>query len=146
MDDDSNMILPNLYIGNSRAAQNLGNLFTMVVNCTPDLPFHPDTKTQIRIPVYDDPNHAQRMYNYILQTNVLDKIHEEIRRGGHILVHCHQGMQRSCAIVACYLVKYYNVHPNQAVQYIQSKRRIAFYTGVNFKETILTVYNRTQMA
>ena len=76
-----------------------------------------------------------------LDPRVLDEMHNTLQNKKSVLVHCHQGIQRSCAITACYLVKYHNMTPNRAIEYIKSKRNVAFYYGANFKKTIDTVYN-----
>jgi protein-tyrosine phosphatase len=46
------------------------------------------------------------------------------------------GMQRSCAVVACYLIKYHGMDPIQAIDYIKSKRPFAFFGQVNFIDAI----------
>jgi hypothetical protein len=139
--NDYDQIMPNLHIGNETSGRKYGNQFQLVVNCTPDVPFHSECKDKIRIPVDDTPKLADKMYNLILRTRVLDEMHNTLQNKKSVLVHCHQGIQRSCAITACYLVKYHNMTPNQAIEYIKSKRNVAFYYGANFKKTIDTVYN-----
>jgi protein-tyrosine phosphatase len=42
-----------------------------------------------------------------------------------ILVHCMQGVSRSASVVAAYLMAVYGWTPQQAVQFVKSKRRIA---------------------
>jgi protein-tyrosine phosphatase len=51
-------------------------------------------------------------------------------------------MQRSCALVACYLIKYHNMKPIDAINYIKSKRRIAFFGNVNLLSTIEQFYQQ----
>ena len=134
--NDYDEIVPYLFIGNENAALEYGNNFELVVNCTPDVEFPEKCKKRVRLPVDDHPKLAKKMYEYILETNVLEKIHTEVKNKKPVLVHCHVGMQRSCGVVACYLVKYYNVSPKYAVDYIKAHRPIAFKYGVNFEETI----------
>jgi hypothetical protein len=50
-------------------------------------------------------------------------------------------MQRSCAVVACYLVKHEIMTPDESVAFIKMKRPIAFEGGVNFIETIMAVHH-----
>jgi protein-tyrosine phosphatase len=57
-----------------------------------------------------------------------------------VLVHCFAGMQRSCAVVACYLIKYYNITPLDAINFIKKKRNVAFFGGVNFMRTLEMFY------
>ena len=61
-----------------------------------------------------------------------------------VLVHCYAGMQRSCAVVACYLIRYHNMNPQEAINFIKSKRSIAFAGRVNFIKTIEEFYLQDQ--
>ena len=107
-----------------------------IVNCTPDIPFPLMHNSIIRIPVYDHPSHAQKMHDLIKKKQVLETVHKHLWEGKTVLVHCHAGIQRSCAVVACYLVKYHGLTPDEAIAHIKKRRPIAFVTGVNFRETI----------
>ena len=51
-------------------------------------------------------------------------------------------MQRSCAVCACYLIKYHKMKPNEAINYIKSKRPIAFFGNVNLLSTIEQFYKQ----
>jgi len=130
-------IIPGLYVGNEIAGRNSGDQFDLVVNCTPDVPFHPGCKKTVRIPIGDDPIEVSNMYKYIVDTNVLEQMHQTLQNYQPVLVHCHQGISRSCTIVACYLIKYQNMSHSQAIQFIKMKRNIAFQYGVNFKPVML---------
>ena len=68
-------------------------------------------------------------------------MHEKIKNRENVLVHCFAGAQRSCAIVACYLITYYKVTPNDVIDFIKSRRRVAFFGGSNFIQTINMVYD-----
>jgi protein-tyrosine phosphatase len=46
------------------------------------------------------------------------------------------GMQRSCALATCYLIKYYNMDYIQAINFIKLKRPIAFFGNINLLSTI----------
>jgi protein-tyrosine phosphatase len=68
---------------------------------------------------------------------VVKLMNEYNNRGNRsILVHCHAGMQRSAAVVAMFLIAKYRCSPNEAIQYIRSKRSIAFMPGTNFNDSI----------
>jgi protein-tyrosine phosphatase len=120
----------------------------MIVNCTrkSDISFPTECKNCIRISVDDLPKYNNKLFEFIEETQVLDKIHDALQKSNKVLVHCFAGSQRSCAVVACYLIKYYKMNVTQAIQYIKNKRPIAFYGDVNFIgaiEKCYSMYNTT---
>lgn len=145
-----NEIIENLYIGNINALNDI-NKFDFIVNCTNEvpLPSFADASTPakecIRLPLNDSPDESDKLLSMVTanQSNVLVKIHEYLLNKKTVLVHCYAGMQRSCATVACYLIKYYKANPSQAIEYIKSKRPIAFLYRVNFIKTIEDFYRYT---
>lgn len=109
--------------------------YSLIINCTKDIAL--PSSVCIRLPVEDIPDEANKLYHLICDNQILEKIHTS---QGKVLVHCNAGRQRSCAVVACYLVKYHNMTPDEAVLYIKSKRREAFFGAINFAETIQRIY------
>lgn len=143
---DMNEIFANLYIGNQRASESYGSLFDMVVNCTPDVPFAippGNPGVRVRVNIDDHPSRNSYMLHIARKSGVLEKMHEMLERGKTVLVHCHAGMQRSCAIVAFYLVKYYNLTLKDAMALIQEQRPVAFYGHATFLPA-LQEYERTK--
>jgi len=135
-----NEIIPFLFLGNKKALELHNTNFSMIINCTPDIPFPDTCKKSIRLSIKDDPFECQKLYQLIKETNVLEVIHNHVINNQNTLVHCFMGAQRSCAIVACYLIKYYDLTPNEAIKYIKTKRPIAFFGQVNFYNTIEPVH------
>lgn len=135
-------IIEYLFLGSKRAVDTYAYQFSMIVNCTrsSDIPFPKNDTIQIRIPINDDPSDCDKLGLLIQETRVLEQIHESIVAKQPVLVHCFAGMQRSCALVACYLIKYYGMTPDEAVEYIRHKRPIAFFGEVNFKSAIDAFY------
>ena len=138
-------IIPRLWIGNMNDALNYGlhknlNVKT-VVNCTKDVQFINNELTNIRVPVDDnlDPQEIENMYK--LMNRAVDLIHISLMSGETVLVHCHAGRQRSAAIIAAYLMKYGGINPVDAIRHIRSKRSIAFYPQVNFKNALIKYWN-----
>ena len=130
-----------LFIGNISASKSISD-FDLIVNCTNEVPFTKGSKSCIRIPLNDTPRESHLLF-YILtqiQTDILLKIHQYVLRNSPVLVHCYAGMQRSCAVVACYLIKYHNLTPIQSIEFIISKRPIAFFGKVNFLQAIEEFY------
>jgi len=56
---------------------------------------------------------------------IVDSIHTCIQKGA-VLVHCEMGIQRSPAIVAYYLMKYYNMSSDDAIEFVKNSRDEAF--------------------
>jgi protein-tyrosine phosphatase len=134
-------ILDSLFLG-SRHALNTASDFSMIVNCSreEDVAFPPNYMNCIRLSVADSPDESGKLLTLIIETNILEKIHNSVIHKQPVLVHCSAGMQRSCAVVACYLIQYHNMNPSQAVDYIRSKRPIAFFWTVNFSKTLEEFY------
>jgi protein-tyrosine phosphatase len=127
-------IIPNLFVGNHESP----NIYTwdLVVNCTTHIPMtEAKGRTNERIPILDHPAEAVRLFRILVETNILEKIHTALTEKKRVLVHCHQGAQRSPSVVACYIMKYYRIPPQQAVEIIRGKRAISL-QWLNFKETL----------
>jgi len=136
--DDYSEIIPNLYIGNKNATHQLFPTLTLVVNCTRDIPnIFPNT---IRVSIDDSYDWNPELLDIMINSDVLDEIHTNILKRNKVLVHCRAGAQRSCAVVACYLIKYYGLYPDKAIELIRSKRRIAFFGHITFERAIESFY------
>lgn len=133
--NNTSKILSNLYLGN-RISPN--NSYDLIINCSVDLPIViPNT---IRINLKDSSSEADNMYNQIINKNVLEEIDRALKNNKKVLIHCFAGMQRSAAVTACYLIQYHNYNVEDAINFIKSKRRIAFFFKINFIETIKNIY------
>jgi protein-tyrosine phosphatase len=141
--DNYNEIVDNLFLGNYKSPDLLQNHVYLIVNCSKDLEFPKRCKQCIRITINDDPTECNTLLNYMLHGNILEKIHAHLLNKTPVLVHCFAGMQRSCAVVACYLIKYHNASPILATDYIKNKRRQAFFGNVNFMKTLEMFYSIT---
>jgi len=130
-------IIPNLYIGNRNASLELFPGLSLIVNCTRDLPL---LKNSIRIPIDDSPDWNIDLIKIIIETNILEHIHKCLLNKQNVLVHCMAGAQRSCAVVACYLIRYHSFTPEKTIQFIKSKRPIAFFGHVTFLDAINYYY------
>ena len=142
--NDFDKIMDYLYIGNIDSLK-FESTFSLIVNCTREIECV-RIKDCIQLPLRDDPGESDKMLHYINEKGVLEKIYETINRKENVLVHCYAGMQRSCAVVACYLVKYYNISPTTAIEFIKKNRPVAFFYNVNFMKTIQDVYNMKKIA
>jgi protein tyrosine/serine phosphatase len=132
--NDVDMIVNNLYLGNYKSPDFCNGKVSLIINCTKDLPLT-ETET-IRIPINDDPSECDNLLQFIEDNNILEKIHSTIVGGKSVLVHCKAGAQRSCAVVALYIIKYYKTQPSEAIEYIKKHRAIAFFGHVNFMKAL----------
>jgi protein-tyrosine phosphatase len=131
-------IIDHLFIGSAKSLDEIEN-FDLIVNCTPDI-FIKYPNKSIRIPVKDNQDECNKLLQLLKDTDVLEKIKTTINNKQKVLVHCYAGQQRSCAVVACYLIKYNNMNPYTAVNYIKMKRRIAFFGEINFLSAIVNFF------
>jgi len=131
-------IIDRLFIGSATALRDSDN-FDLIVNCTPDI-FIKDPNKTIRIPIKDNQDECNKLLQLLEEMDVLEKINTAINNNNKVLVHCYAGQQRSCAVVACYLIKYNNMNPYTAVNYIKMKRRIAFFGEINFIAAIINFF------
>ena len=144
-------IIPNLYLGGIKAldycnnnCNNNYNNDSITIHMVIDLMKYTNMINEsigrfekyINLPVNDSPDECDNLLKLIKEFGVLEKMHIELQQNKPILVHCFAGMQRSCALVACYLIKYHNFTPYDAIEFIKSKRPIAFFGRVNFMETL----------
>lgn len=52
----------------------------------------------------------------------VDYIHECKERGETVYVHCKSGVSRSASVMVCYLIKYKDMNPQQAMDFVLQKR------------------------
>ena len=133
-------IIENLFIGSEKSL-NCSDEFDLIVNCTTNI-FIKDPNKTIRIPINDTPDECNTLLKLLDDTDVLEKINTTINNNKKVLVHCQAGQQRSCAVVAFYLIKYNKMNPYTAVNYIKMKRRIAFFGEINFISAIVNFFYR----
>ena len=138
---DAHEIVPGVWLGNRIAALNdkwlIKNNISVVFNASKDLPFSPNAKRQYRIPV-DDNLKAEEIRNMTLWSHeIVYNVLKEHNKGEPILIHCAAGMQRSACIMAMFLIATRGYSWNQAINYIQGIRPIAFRPAANFRESII---------
>lgn len=127
-------IIRHLFLGNTVPLQH----FHLIVNCTHDIPFSNFCNERVRIPVNDDNTDCVKFVQLILKTKVLQKIHTCLSLHQNVFVHCN-GLenQRSFAVIACYLIRYYHYTPIQAVHFICEKNKLE---NIQFMEAIKMYY------
>ncbi len=143
-------ILPNLFLGNIEASQDLyflkSNNIKAIINCTENEPFHEyfdddENKFKLRIDVKDS-REDENIYDFYT------KIHDAVlfiedqiyNKNNKVLVHCYWGFMRSATIIACFLIKRYSFLPNEAIEYIKDRRPMALNKFYNFNDIINQYY------
>ena len=131
-----NEIVNKLSLGSASALIHQG-MFALIVNCTKSLIGAPGS---VRVPIDDDESECDNLIKRLRETNVLERINDALSKGQSVLVHCYAGVQRSCAVVACYLIRYHQMTPESAIAFIKSKREVAFDDAPTFLAAIETFY------
>lgn len=138
-------IIRNLYLGNDLDARNAINV-DLIINCTHDLPFYSENTTNIRVPIQDqdndDYNQQKILFNIIEDDQIFKYMNIILENNKKVLVHCKYGQQRSCAFVVCFLIWRYDLDLFDAISYIKSCRKEAFFGSINFMDAIKH-YSRT---
>ncbi len=123
-------IIENLFIGGKQDSEN-PHKYDYIINCTKNLPL-PDDVPGHRIPVDDtrSPDDQSTMLQHLPST--IKVIHELLSQNRRILCHCKFGQQRSCCVVAAYIIAAFQKTVPDAVELVRSKKRDAFFYDVNF--------------
>ena len=136
---DCDLIIPNLYLGSAQCSY-FYDKFDFIVNLCPEcnikLPKH-----AVGINIIDSPSENNKLIHLLQDIPILQNIHKRLLKKEKVLVHCAMGIQRSSTIVACYLIKYCGFTPQSAINFIKTKRNVAFINGVNFQKTINSIKN-----
>lgn len=134
-------VFPNVFIGNFSDAFDLrahqyANI-TAILNCTPDLKFAPFTQQRCRLPVQDNGDESQYPLMAFLLPQAVQWLRTRLAEGKNVLVHCAQGRQRSCCVVAAYAMATFGYTAQEAVQRVKEARREAFFPEANFMPALL---------
>lgn len=149
----ANLIIDRLWIGDWQSAHDYAflkkNGITVILNMTKDIQNKFPTKIEYSRVALDD---SLKQEDYDIMTKTLKYTTEFIHKhrdidNKSVLVHCHQGMQRSCAAVLGYLLKYQpELAPSvkKGAKFIQSKRPEAWHHGgaINFDQSLEKYYNK----
>ncbi|XP_063173074.1 dual specificity protein phosphatase 10-like [Candoia aspera] len=120
-------ILPFLFLGNERDAQNLEKMLHLnvghVLNVTTHLPlYHADSGRlrYKRLPATD--NNRQDLRQYFEEA--FEFIEEAQQSGKGVLIHCQAGVSRSATIVIAYLMKHTLMTMGDAYKYVKGRRPV----------------------
>ena len=138
--------MPRLWLGNVRASQDEDFIqrenIDVIFNCTKDLPFLYEERRsltmpkQYRVPVDDNLQEEEIRNIELWSPEIAHKLLTMYNKGHTILVHCYAGMQRSAACVAILLIALKHISAEDAMNYIRSRRPVAFQPRANFGRAI----------
>lgn len=139
-------ILPGLWIGDEHTSHDSqffkANNIRRCVNMTPDIPCLFPWVQYMRVSVGD----STSLSNQRIMVDAIPLVIPFIgtpNRSSAVLVHCQMGVSRSATMVAAYLRHCCCSSIAQSIQFILSKRPIAFFGGryVNFMQALKSVYS-----
>ena len=138
--NDADEIIPRLWLGNIRSSQDKDFIqrekINVVFNCTKDLPFLDSIEKKYRVPVDDNLEEEEIRNLELWSSEIAHKLLTLYNKGHTILVHCYAGMQRSAACVAMLLIALNHIRAADAMNYIRSRRPVAFQPRPNFIQSI----------
>jgi dual specificity MAP kinase phosphatase len=125
-------IIDYLYLSDSKEARDSPDYHH--VNCTKDIPRY---NTKIfdfyRVPADDNGLDGTAFLNAL--PGAVEFIRDKLERKENVIVHCFAGQQRSCAVIAAYLMAHYKEYGSnidEIVNFIKSKKSDAFIRRVKF--------------
>ena len=141
--DSYQEIIPNLFLGNYNSAKDdkLLDKIHLVINCSEEIPFHSNKTKNFRVNVPDNLSLDCNLKILVYINQILPVMYSCYKAKKPILVHCRAGMHRSATVIACFLMKYFNFNKDSSIQYIKSKRCVAFFPGPNFDLSLELFYN-----
>lgn len=130
-------IAPHVWVGSEYDAGNPAfwkrHDIRLIVNCTKDIPFSSKTIKGYRVPVDDAGDSAETMARYLPISSIV--IHDVVRYGHNVLVHCYAGMNRSATVAAGYLMFSKGMSAQEAMAAIKSKKTECF-SPMNFGSSL----------
>ncbi|XP_019718289.1 dual specificity protein phosphatase 26-like [Hippocampus comes] len=123
-------VWPRLYIGDQHSAENWNGLarhgITHILNAAHSKRRRcPDIYQGLKITYMGV--EANDSYDFDISVNfqaAADFIHAALRRGGHVLVHCHVGVSRSATLVLAYLMLKQRLTLVEAICAVKENREI----------------------
>lgn len=114
-----------------------------IINCTKDLPFDESCKniSTLRIPI-DDNNSKDTIVSFLkILPITIKKIDRAINNNKSVLVCCQKARQRSCTVIAAYLIWKKCMTPNEAILFIKGKKWDAFIFKASYYDVLLIWHN-----
>lgn len=139
-----NNVLPNLYLGDIEASQDLESLaehkINSIVSILAQKEFLVPTTHHLLITLNDgeafSPENLEKGVTFIKNA---------LKNNEGILVHCMAGISRSTTLISAYLMKELHYTPYEAIKFLQEKREIIDPAYFTFQSAVNWVYPNTHM-
>ena len=144
LEKDVNEIIPNLWLGNVKAAydkQFLNNYkikYILTIMDEFNNEFKYNDVTYLVIPIKDENSCTRNMIN-VFDMATLFILHA-LKKDEGILVHCKKGHHRSAAVVAAFLIKYLKVDYFSALAYLNHLRPCALVRKTCMSDNLFKYY------
>lgn len=127
-------IIPNLWIGDKEILKYNVNV-DFIINTLKDLHFL-GKYNQYRMDIKNNLEKYEiiKMYEYLNETS--EFIFKKLNNNKSVLVICESGNQKSCTIVAAYLIKYGKISLNTVIKSLRTKFKSAFYPNIDYKNSL----------
>lgn len=123
--------------------------FELVVNCSNDLPFVKNKNKNtifFKVPINDNLKSKEILkMTKLLQddSGIVNKILQILDQQKPVLIHCHQGRQRSpTLIIACLLKLGIYDNLDDAIAFLKTRKSDVFYLNCNFKQSLIEFINK----
>lgn len=145
-ENDADMIIPNLWLGNSCAALNREFIqsanIKYIINVTDNIACPFTDIIYYHIPIKDkrmcDNETRNVMFNYI--KHAIETIRNGLQENVGVLVHCRRGHHRSANIILIFLMQYLNMGYIVGLIYINNIRPLSLQRNTCIAKWIINYY------
>ena len=134
-------IIEHLYLANEKSIKNKELLreynIKAILNSAKEIPCYFEEDIEyFHIPVLDsdDMEENNKFFKYL--EHATHYIKHYLDQNVNVVVHCKQAIQRSPAVIAAYLIKYFKLSMKEAMEFIKTKRPEAFFYQSNFESAL----------
>lgn len=122
---EANEIIDGLYLGGINTAYNIKHLKKLGITTIINVAIDADNMFEDKFKYLNLYWHDVIEQNIILSLDAITtKIHNELKEGNKVLVHCIAGISRSASVIIAYLIKYHKMTFYKAFNHVKSKRKI----------------------